>query len=176
MGFFAHDSCFLGPALSPGRHFPRRPPFGALCPVQMSRPQLHTAQARKRRVSPWLGEEPCWDGVILYLGVEQPGALLATQPIGATCPQGGSAPFTRPHSGLPGQCQPPLHKPKPGLSLFFPLGPQMGSETVLSGGSPESECKEGSRVPRKGVGRWGPKEAQPGAGLSRGSHWSGEGH
>lgn len=104
----AHDSCFLGPALSLGRHFPGRPPSGLLCPVQMSRPRPQSAQARDRWASARPGGEPHGDGGACFfwtahrwrqaqridLSIRNPGGVGVARPRSVT-------PVLRPISGQP---------------------------------------------------------------------------
>lgn len=46
--------------MSPGRHFPGRPPSGPLCPAQMSRPQLSPARTSWEESVTGVGIPICW--------------------------------------------------------------------------------------------------------------------
>lgn len=80
LGCFIHDSCFLGPAWSSGRHFPRRLPLAPLpcAAVQHSATPDCQPRVKERAISPCWEGEPHWVGETFFLDGELPGALLAT--------------------------------------------------------------------------------------------------
>ena len=122
LGCFVHESCFLGPAWSSGRHFPGRLPLAPLpcAAVQRSAAPACQPRGKEKAVGPCREGGPLWVGApfswmvncsVCFRQRDQRSHLSPREP----------APLPCLHPGLPGQCTPSWDVGPCSLDLVSPL-------------------------------------------------------